>query len=1048
VLPAVVKQVVKQKAAEALHPASKARIRAVLGARTPDLGRLSVIVPMFNVENYLQDCLSSIVSQSYRNLEVILVDDGSTDGTVEIARTFMRRDKRIKLEIVPHGGNGRARNSGLRCSSGSFVTFADADDIVGADAYLTLMMSLADSGSDFAVGSYDRLVGKSRQPVGLSGRLHATKRVAITSTDLPEIIDDVFLWNKVFRRSFWDRHIGTLPEDVLYEDQETTIRGYLRARSFDVLDEVVYHWRLRSDGTSLTQNKQDLHNLSDRLTVAAAVTNLLQAEGSRELLERWFVRLLGSDLPPFFREITRSPDEYWETLSNGIRSLLTPLEGGEQPGAYLASIGPHEQILVKLALRNARQDVEQVLIHLAENGTGFPLEVHDDELRSTPEYLVDLTTPGLPPSLPVPHEVIRFVTSVRVVRSATMGGVLLRGHAYLAGLPSSIDTSTLKVHLVDPDDGTESGLAVTRLIDPYVDVRSDDPYASHQEAAFTAEIGERQQKESAAQQIPVRLTMTVGTTSFSSLHAVNVTARPTSPGKARRPEVTAFHADDHRMTVNVRDEHQASLSVSLATMTNTLRPVRETRIGGKAEFVFDLSQQLWGQRVAAPASGSYTLRWERHGQLPGPTSSPMAAGEDLAERLPLDVMTSHANLTAWTTTGGDFAVTVAPPLSMGERGRHKQKQLQASYRRRTSEITEPDAAVLFESYGGTVCSDSPRAISDLMNARGSRDVLYWSISDFSVAYPDYAVPVVRGSALWYDALSRAQILVNNNNFPSYFTKSSNQRYLQTWHGTPMKKLGKDAPTGFLSASYRSLMERESASWDVLLAQNAFSATTFQRAFEYGGRILTTGYPRNDVLLSDDRESIRQRVRQLLGIQDHQFAVLYAPTWRDDAKSTRSGHAMVTFLDAVELRNQMGPNLVVLQRGHHNVLGDDRTAGTPPAAIDVSAYPDTADLILASDTLVTDYSSIAFDYAITRKPMYFLVPDLAAYQDVRGLYLDLNRLAPGHLCSTTAQLAAAMTAGRHVVGTQSDEDFRATYTANDDGHASSRVLAAIEEFRHK
>jgi CDP-glycerol glycerophosphotransferase len=183
------------------------------------------------------------------------------------------------------------------------------------------------------------------------------------------------------------------------------------------------------------------------------------------------------------------------------------------------------------------------------------------------------------------------------------------------------------------------------------------------------------------------------------------------------------------------------------------------------------------------------------------------------------------------------------------------------------------------------------------------------------------------------------------------------------------------------------------------------------------------------------------VRQDLGITPEQIVVLYAPTWRDNAKDGSGRHTLVAHLDFARARTILGSNYVFLIRGHHNVAGASSThAGSN--LIDVSMYPEINDLILASDLLVTDYSSISFDYCLTDKPMFFLVPDLSQYRDdIRGFYLDWEATAPGPLCSDTDQLCEAIASGR-----QSDDAayrrFKATYAALDDGGAASRVVSEI------
>ena len=319
---------------------------------------------------------------------------------------------------------------------------------------------------------------------------------------------------------------------------------------------------------------------------------------------------------------------------------------------------------------------------------------------------------------------------------------------------------------------------------------------------------------------------------------------------------------------------------------------------------------------------------------------------------------------------GACAVGIAAPAQPWERGKYNQRRLRDEY----AGGRGPDAltdAVLFESFAGKSCTDSPRAISDALHAKARRRAHLLVYRDFSVEYPEYAVPVLRGSREWFVRLKTSRYVVNNNNFPSFFRKSEGQRYVQTWHGTPLKKLARHAPTRYLSASYRRLMEREAQMWDVLLRAKRFCRGRLPEAFGYGGDVLTLGYPRNDALAAPGRASRAERVRRDLGITPEKIVVLYAPTWRDNAKDGSARHTLVTHLDFARALTSPGLNMCSYSWAPQCFGGSSTQVGSN--LIDVSMYPEINDLILASDLLVTDYSSISFDYCVTDKPMYFLVP---------------------------------------------------------------------------
>ncbi|MCU1531362.1 MAG: hypothetical protein JWO49_933 [Arthrobacter sp.] len=1040
----------KSKVRRSAHPVTHARLAALLAPRPRNHGRLTVIVPAFNVERYLSDCLASLITQSYRNLEIILVDDGSEDGTLSIAKDFARRDRRITVLAVPHGGNGRARNFGVGHARGKYITFADADDVVAPGAYSKLVSALAASGSDFAVGAYDRYIGGRKQPVQVSGRTHAVDRIGTTVVEFPEILDDVFLWNKVFTRTFWNNSVGKIPEGVVYEDQETTARAYLRSSSFDVLSDTVYSWRLRDDGSSLTQNKGSELDLKDRLLVAQAVSRLMEQEAPSGVALQWFRRLLGADLVPYFEHLPKASDAYWVTLKAGIELIFRLMhQMGDLGPAVLKSIGPHEQALAHLALRASRRDVESEIIARAEHGTGFRLVVRDEGFFAPAGHTGPGAGEGPSTLVEVPSSALTFVSRLRPAGYTRDGDLVLRGFAYLEGLDST--SSCLDTRLSVQLPGLPAiDLPVTRETEAFIDVRSNDAYAPHAASAFSACVP-RDLLQAAPDERGIEVCLATPAGEFASVHALGPllgrSARETGIPAVRRLAVD--HAAN-QITVAVEPGTNgralpADLDICLATRKNTIRP--SSSLGGPdglRHFVFDLATSRWGNTLKSPESGAYTLRYAVAGELPGPGSSPLARGAFSADRLAQDFPGPFASVTAWITESESVAVSIGPPLSPVERSKHGQKLLREAYQARAGEAGAGNG-ILFESFGGSVCSDSPRAISDAVAAQRPDVPLYWSIKDYSVAYPSYATPVVRGSADWYRILRDAAVLVNNNNFPPYFRKAAHQKYIQTWHGTPLKRVGGDAPREFLSELYRSVMEREAGYWDVLLAQNRYAAETLAGAFGFRGEVLVAGYPRNDSLFAPDRDAVRSRVRELLGIEEHTRVILYAPTWRDNARDASRHSKMVNFLDFGLLQNKLGGNYVVLLRGHHTVEpgGDSRRR---PGVLDVTGYPAVNDLFLASDMLVTDYSSIFFDYSLTNKPIYFLVPDLESYRDeIRGLYMSLPDVAPGPLCSSTAQLADSILDAENADGASGLQSFRDRFGAFDHataGDSVARILGLI------
>jgi len=382
-----------------------------------------------------------------------------------------------------------------------------------------------------------------------------------------------------------------------------------------------------------------------------------------------------------------------------------------------------------------------------------------------------------------------------------------------------------------------------------------------------------------------------------------------------------------------------------------------------------------------------------------------------------------------TSADGPLVVALSAPLTDRERGRLQQASLESDYR---AAKDEPLNAVFFESFYGQNASCNPLAI-DRAIARLRPDVArYWSVTDASVSVPSGATALIEGSSEWWRIRGSARLLVVNDWLRKRLRKRRYQTVLQTWHGTMLKKLALSRVRLGLRSAIATLRERRR--WDILLAQNPYSRGVFRRAYAFTGSVWEEGYPRDDVLVSGDAAAIRDR----LGISSGVTVLLYAPTWRDD----RPNH--VDHLDVARFAELLGDEYVTLIRGHSRTLlpGEDVRA---PNVLDVTGYPDVSELFLVADALITDYSSVMFDFTVTGKPVYFFTPDLDHYREkLRGFYFDLIPVAPGPVVTTVAELAA-LVRDRDNVRRQFTEKYRAwreRFNPRDDGHSADRVVRRL------
>ena len=1151
--------------------------------REPPL--ISVVVPFYAVEHYLSDCLTSILTQSHRQLQIILVDDGSPDSSLTIAESYARHDPRVEIIRQPNRGLGAARNTGAAAAHGEYLTFVDSDDTLPPNSLALLVESLQRTGSDFAVGSLNRLVGTSRRIPPWAASLHDRDRLGIRIGDYPGILRNVFAWNKLFRRSFFDRVVRGFPEGVRYEDQEATARAYVGGR-FDVLQAVVYDWRKRDDGTSLTQRKTDPTDLADRLLVSERTAAIIAAGADAEIFTHWLAKALGVDLRPYLEQVPSAGEEYWRQLRRGVRALAERVTD-----EVWLKIAVLDRLSTLAVLDGDRSDLTTLLARREQYGPAFPgrLEPGAECARLDEVYLEGLGFRPAPNRLGFAAQDLGVVAAL-TDWSWTPDGLLLEGYAFLTNLPTTADTR-IGLEAVSTS-GARRPVETTVLRREQVDERTRDAWNTHAAGAFravvdlgspgstkrgldsaetwtlhvtvsqgphegSAPLGHRDQRGRAGT-IPVGAADDTGRWAIDVVEAgadVSIRLRHAAhagllirdlQGRGRRisfaldaessatPVTVSAHTADYperliatteqpvvHLDLPSREDEDTGpdriwrLRADVAGATRKLVfPGNDTDLAKitpddaavqlrmRTDGVLSIVQRAWdvvadtvtldgdtlvlGGRLTTPENegprepaaadaavvlaaegmsidftavevdlraGTFQARLDlRRTPADGPggygVSFRISAGSHPAERrirvslallaaLPLELAGGRVLTTVVRQRGaGNLGLRFAPALAPDERGRLRQRELHLAYQNRHPALRD---AVLFESFGGRAVDDDPLALCTELQTRRVVTELFWSVDDLRRPVPTGAMAVLRHSRAWLDVLSSARYVVNNDLFPDYFRKRPGQIYVQTWHGSPISRLGADAPGALLSPLVRDTLNREATYWDVLLAQSDYAADVLSRALGFRGTVLTEGSPRTDPLSAGDVRARRSKVRRGLGLGQDQLAVLYAPALRDNAASA-TGLTAVGHLNSREIRARLGDQATVLYRSRRAVVRHPEAG-----ARDVTDYPQLADLLLAADVLVTDYSSVMIDFCLTGKPILFLVPDLDAVRSgARGLYLDYDLVLPGPICMNTTDLIDHLESLDALTADYAEryKRFRETYAPRDDGSVARRVVEAI------
>lgn len=358
--------------------------------------------------------------------------------------------------------------------------------------------------------------------------------------------------------------------------------------------------------------------------------------------------------------------------------------------------------------------------------------------------------------------------------------------------------------------------------------------------------------------------------------------------------------------------------------------------------------------------------------------------------------------------------------------------------------------ILFESNLGRNYSGNPRFIYEEMVAQGLDDKYrcYFILEKLDTEIPGKAIKIKRKSLTYFKLFAKAGFWVSDTRMPAYLLKRKKTIYIQTWHGTPLKRLALDMFDISMDGqedlkTYKKEFIKNVNTWDYLISQNAYSSEIFRRAFAFNKEILEIGYPRNDILINKNKPTEIFRIKQSLSLPADKKIILYAPTWRDNEHLGNQLYRFSSLIDVAGMQKALSDEYILIMKAHYLV-------GEKPDFSDYSDFVyqfgpdvDIAELYLISDILVTDYSSVMFDYSLLRRPMLFYAYDLEHYQNnLRGFYFDFISEAPGPVVTTSSELIAAIQNYSYENYKEKYEAFVSKFNHADDGRAAKRIVDLI------
>lgn len=361
--------------------------------------------------------------------------------------------------------------------------------------------------------------------------------------------------------------------------------------------------------------------------------------------------------------------------------------------------------------------------------------------------------------------------------------------------------------------------------------------------------------------------------------------------------------------------------------------------------------------------------------------------------------------------------------------------------------------ILYESFYGKGMTCGPKALFDrlILDEKYTHIWVYDSKEQWKKIFEKYRehdnVKFVKiKSRQYYKYLSSVKYLINNSTFPACFIRKKDQVYINTWHGIPLKRMGYDMPGGNISAA-NTMRNFLQASY--LLSPNEHHTNMYKKVYKldgiFNGKIIETGQARCDTLFGTKRgDVIKELVENGVKIDSTKKIVLYAPTWKgEDFNNPKAD--VEQFEDVYKRILKKAGNVQLLIKPHQSVYDQLKKSSQLLKGKIISPIFDTNEVLSAVDILISDYSSIFFDFLITDRPVMFYIPDLERYKDIRGMYMDIDSL-PGPATDSLDRLCQWLNEPEIYVSAKSSnyKNIKKIYCRYDDGQASKRIVNAIFE----
>jgi CDP-glycerol glycerophosphotransferase (TagB/SpsB family)/glycosyltransferase involved in cell wall biosynthesis len=805
-------------------------------------------------------------------MEVVVVNDKSTDKTGEIIDNFVKdipNFRAIHLE-TNSGGCSRPRNTGIENSDSEYLMFLDGDDWYTIDACEKMVAAIERFDSDIVAG---QTVRTNNYEIWYEKQLYNKEKINFNVREVPFLLFDSLSVNKIYKRSFLNKHKLRFPEGIHYEDIVFTGQAYFLAESISIIPEPIYYWRVVENASvkSISNRRFEFANFENRIVAHRLLDKFMNENGFQLYRNIKNNRFLRHDLKLYTNDYSEFDDEYKNKFHDLIEEYLK-----ESMDEYAFLSLPEK---------------DRIMAYLLYHGDKSAFQDYIDYINR------------------------KSIKNNRVY--------INNGNYYFRS--SKFKKNDLKfLRITEPE--ISYSISNIKLDNDFIEFNDNIEIIGRDTPAISYSWTLRNKK---TKEVIVPLN--------ENKDKVKFLLGNVSQG-------------NYYLTLKIVDEgivHKRK--VKLNNVINFYNKKVSNKYLSKKLFL--TSKNTFGIKVEYVKKIDKYKNFLKNNYLSQQLIKKVDNQKKLLKDKKISLIKKVANL-----------------------------------------LPIRSKWILFESHMGEQFSDNPKYIYQELVKRGSNYKYIWVFKNPNhIKLPGPGKKVKRGSGKHFYYMLRSKYWIDNQGMAQIVPKRKDQIYIQTWHGTPLKKMGFDQNTKMRDSEKRRL-KFHTNSWDYFLSPNSYTSKIFRRAFRYYGPIIEVGYPRNDILIQNPIQKVNE-IKSGLNIDVDTKVVLYAPTFRDwDLNGYQKA-----IKDIIKMGSQADEKTIVLLRLHYLLSKKVSNVNLPENIINVSDYNDVQELLLISDILVTDYSSIMFDYSLLKRPIILYCYDYDEYSARRGLYFNLKEKAPGPFC---------------------------------------------------